>query len=144
MTNLPDSFTYSFTSSKPAAEIFTLLLNIDNWWSGLYSENTNGKSERLGDEFSFRAGGGAHYSKQKLVERIPNSKIVWLVVESNLNFINDATEWKDTKICFDIQEETDHTKVTFTHEGLIPQIECYDNCSSAWTQYLTNLKKKLA
>lgn len=137
------SFSYSFVSSKSPGEIFQLLLNVDNWWSGLYSESTTGKSEKVNDEFSFSAGGGAHYSKQKLVELIQDKRVVWLVTESNLAFIRDTKEWLETKICFDISEENNKTKVTFTHDGLTPKIECYNNCSNAWTQYLINLEAAL-
>ena len=138
-----ESFTYSFKSSKTPEDIFRLLLNIEQWWSGLYEETIEGKSHKLNDEFSFKAGGGVHYSKQKLIELIPDKRIVWLVTDSKLNFLNDPGEWNNSKICFDISREQDKTVVTFTHDGLTPQIECYNNCSAAWTGYLTNLKKKL-
>ena len=51
---------------------------------GLYNETVLGKSEKVGDEFSFSAGGGAHYSNQKLVELIPNKKIQWFVTDLSL------------------------------------------------------------
>jgi hypothetical protein len=137
-----DNFSYSFKTFKPANEVFELLLTIDQWWSGPYEETIKGKSQKLNDEFTFNAGEGAHYSKQKLVELVPNQKIVWLVTDSNLSFLNNTAEWNGSKIHFDLSTEENYTKVTFTHEGLIPQIECYDTCSSAWNGYLENLKKK--
>ena len=143
MTTTTQDFTYSFTSSKTPAAVFELLLHIDQWWSGQYEETIKGKSEKINDEFTFRAGGGAHYSKQKLVELIPNKKIVWLVTDSNLSFLSDTGEWIGTKICFDISMEGNQTKVIFTHDGLVPDIECYDACSGGWTKYLKQLKKKL-
>ncbi len=138
-----ENFTYSFKSSKTPEAIFELLLDIEQWWSGLFEETIEGKSHKLNDEFSFKAGNGVHYSKQKLIELIPNKRIVWLVTDSKLNFLSDPSEWTNTKICFDISREGDKTIVTFTHDGLTPQIECYTNCSGAWTGYLENLKKKL-
>lgn len=137
------SFSFSFRSSKSADTIFDLLLNIDKWWSGFYSESISGKSRAINDEFSFSAGGGLHYTKQKLVELIPNQKIVWLVTESNLQFLNDTSEWTNTMLRFDISTEGNKTSVTFTHDGLLPQIECYDQCSAAWLQYLEQLQEKL-
>ena len=137
------SFSYSFTSSKSPVTIFELLLDIDKWWSGLFSETIKGESHKINDEFSFNAGGGAHYSKQKLIELIPDKKIVWLVTDSNLSFLSETSEWTNTMMCFDISKEGSKTKVTFTHDGLIPQIECYDACSGAWSQYLENLETKL-
>lgn len=138
-----ENFAYSFTSSKTPKEIFEILLNIPQWWSGQYVETINGKSEKVNDEFTFKAGGGAHYSKQKLVELVPNKKVVWLVTDSDLNFLNATDEWNNTKIGFDISAEGNKTKVIFTHDGLVPEIECYNSCSAGWTKYLDQLKMKL-
>jgi len=95
-----------------------------------------GNSANIGDEFTFSAGGGMHYSKQRLTELVPNQKIVWQVIESNLSFLQDPTEWNGTKISFDVSEQEGKSLVSFTHEGLIPEIECYESCSGAWGQYL--------
>lgn len=138
-----ENFTYSITSSKTPGEVFRLLLQVEQWWSGFYEETITGKSEALNDEFIFKAGGGAHYSKQKLTELIPNKKIVWLVTDSKLTFLSDADEWTNTTICFDISTGENNTKITFTHDGLVPQIECYRECSSGWTKYLEKLKQTL-
>lgn len=137
------NFQFSFTTSQNASEVYNQLLDVRNWWSGLYNEIINGNSLKLDDEFSFNAGGGAHFSKQKLIALVPDKTIKWLVTESNLSFLTKTDEWNNTKICFDIEQVEDKTKVTFTHEGLVPQIECYGGCSSAWTKYLENLENKL-
>jgi hypothetical protein len=137
------NFAFTFNSSKTPEAVFRLLLDIEQWWSGLYEEKIKGKSKKVSDEFIFMAGGGAHYSKQLLIDLIPNKRVVWLVTDSNLNFLRNSGEWTDTKICFDISPEGNKTKVTFTHEGLVPQIECYNGCSGAWTKYLENLELKL-
>lgn len=134
------NFKYSFTTSKNTKEVFAHLINPQNWWVGLFDETIEGKSEAINDEFSFRAGDGVHYSKQKLITLDTNKKIVWLVTESNLSFLKKTNEWDQTKICFVIEKMGDKTQITFLHEGLIPQIECYGSCSSAWTQYLQNLQ----
>ncbi len=137
------NFSFDFVSAKPAGEIFDLLLDIDKWWSGLYAETIKGESHQLNDAFTFNAGGGAHYSKQKLIELIPNKKVVWLVTDSNLSFLSDTQEWVGTKISFELSQVDEQTKVTFRHEGLTPKLECYGSCSSAWTGYLENLEKKV-
>ena len=136
-------FQYSLTTSKKQNEVFAYLLNPKNWWVGLFGETIEGNSKDINDEFSFRAGDGVHYSNQKLVELDTDKKINWLVTESNLSFLKNTNEWAGTKIRFDIEQESNRTKITFTHQGLIPQIECYGSCSSAWTQYLQNLKEHL-
>ena len=137
------SFKYSFKTSKTADDISKLLLNIDRWWSGLFEETIKGKSQKINDEFTFSAGEGLHFSRQKLIELVPGKKVEWLVTDSKLTFLKDPAEWNGTRIRFDITTGKNKTEVTFTHEGLVPEIECYDNCSAAWTGYLDNLHKTL-
>ena len=79
-------FTTTLLVSQTPEEVFKAVINVRSWWSGYYSEEFVGATEKLGDEFSFRAGEGAHYSKQKLVEIIPGKKLVWLITESELSF----------------------------------------------------------
>ena len=95
------------------------------------------------DEFNFKAGDGVHFSNQKLIELIPHKKIVWLVTESNLSFLKKTNEWTGTKICFELMNDGQKTKVIFKHLGLVPNIECYESCSGAWVKYLQNLEKAL-
>jgi hypothetical protein len=137
------NFQYGFTTSRKIGDVFTQLMDPKNWWIGLFGETIEGESNHINDEFSFRAGDGVHYSNQKLIELVPNKKIVWLVTESRLSFLKNTNEWAGTKIGFELEKESDKTKITFTHAGLIPQIECYGSCSSAWTQYLHSLEKHL-
>jgi len=129
-------YTTSILVEQSQAEAYNTILNVRAWWSGLYGESFEGSSEQLGDEFSFRAGDGAHYTKQKLVELVPNKKVVWLVTEANLSFVDKADEWEGTMFGFEIYPETGKTKIVFTHKGLVPEFECYNACAPAWTQYL--------
>lgn len=137
------NFSYTFTTSKSPNEVFDTLINPKNWWIDLHDEVITGSSEKINDEFVFDAGKGVHHTVQKLVELIPDEKIVWEVVESNLTFASKTDEWTETKIRFDISKKDDMTTVIFTHDGLTPEFECYGGCSSAWSQYLEKLDKEL-
>jgi hypothetical protein len=136
-------FSFSFQTSQSAEDVYKTLLDVRSWWTGLFGEIIKGESSQLNDEFTFKAGNGAHYTKQKLMEAEPNQRIVWLVTESNLNFAKKTDEWTGTKIRFDISGQSGKTNVVFTHEGLVPKFECYNGCAGAWTQYLENLEKRL-
>jgi hypothetical protein len=94
-----------------------------------------GNNQQLNDEFIFKVK-DVHYSKHKLTEVVPGKKIVWLVTDSCLNFIKDTNEWTGTRIVFEISRSASKTKLVFTHEGLVPEVECYDACSPAWTEYI--------
>jgi hypothetical protein len=77
------------------------------------------------------------------VEVIPNKKIVWLITDSHLTFIKDKTQWNRTKVIFDISRKSGKTQLVFTHEGLVPEVECYHACSPAWTQYIQHSLRSL-
>ncbi|MCE7053877.1 SRPBCC domain-containing protein [Algoriphagus sp. AGSA1] len=129
-------FKLTLLVDRPPTKVFEVIKNVPGWWSGWHEEKFEGKWEKLNDEFSFTAAGGAHYSLQKLIELVPDKKIVWLVTESELSYIGDTTEWVDTQICFELFQEDKGTKIVFTHKGLIPEAECYGSCSVSWTDYL--------
>ena len=120
-------YSVSITVDNTPKEVFDAINNVRGWWQG----KIEGSTDKLNDEFTYRVG-DVHFSKQKVTELIPNKKVEWLVTESKINFVVDKDEWTDTKIVFDISTEGDKTKVTFTHHGLVPAIECYGGCSGAW------------
>ena len=125
------NFTTSFFVDQTPQEVFKAINNVRGWWQGEIEGNTG----KLNDEFTYRME-DIHFSKQKIVELIPNEKLVWLVTDSNLNFTKDKSEWTGTKIIFEISEINNKTQIRFTHQGLVPAIECYGGCSGAWEQLM--------
>lgn len=137
------NFTKTFTTTKSPSDVFGIIKDVRKWWVGLFGEEIEGSSTKLNDEFTFKAGEGMHYTKHKVIELVPDKRIVWLVTESNLSFAKKVDEWTNTKMCFEISVKDNKTHVSFAHQGLIPKLECYNNCSAAWSQYLDILAKKL-
>src|ERR1700722_14072738 len=122
------NYTASFTVSQSSEEVFAAINNIRGWWTG--NPGVEGSTDKIGDEFTYRYE-PHHYSKQKIAEFIPGKKVVWFVVDSQLNFVENKHEWNGTKITFEIAEKGDKTEVRFTHVGLVPDHECYEGCSNA-------------
>jgi hypothetical protein len=87
----------------------------------------------LNDEFIIHHP-NQHYSKQKLIEVVPNEKVVWLVTDSTLHWLqNDKHEWTNTKMIFEITPKGNETLLRFTHDGLDPDKECYSMCQQGWS-----------
>jgi regulatory protein YycH of two-component signal transduction system YycFG len=126
-------FTTSIQVDQTPQEAFDAINNVSAWWPGEIEGNT----KELNDEFTYRYK-KIHYSKQKLVEVIPGKRVVWLVTDSSLNFVENKSEWTGTKIIFEISEKDNRTQVRFTHLGLVPKYECFDSCSNAWTDIVRN------
>ena len=132
------SFTATIEVSKSPQDVFKCLKEVPKWWS----RDFEGNSKKLNDEFIINHP-NQHYSKQKLIEVVPGKKVVWLVTDSRLNFLKDKTEWTNMKIVFEIAEKGKQTEVRFTQLGLLPEIECYNACSNAWTDYVQNSLRNL-
>jgi hypothetical protein len=127
--NLIESFTTTIEVTKPPQDVFNCIKEVSKW----YSKDFEGSSSQLNDEFVIHHA-GRHYSKQKLVEVTSNEKIVWLVTEGTLHWLqNNKHEWTNTKMIFEIRTKGHKTVLHFTHEGLVPEKECYDMCSQGWS-----------
>lgn len=125
--------TISIEIAKSPHDVFSAITkDVAKWWGG---KDFEGNSSRLNDEFIIHHP-GAHFSRQKLVEVIPDQKVVWLVTESKLNWLHDQEEWTNTRMIFEISGSENNTVLHFTHEGLVPEKECYDKCHQGWNMII--------
>jgi Activator of Hsp90 ATPase homolog 1-like protein len=122
-----NDFTTSFVVDQTSEKVFDAINNVRGWWG----EDVEGSNDKVGDEFTYRVQ-DIHNSKLRVIELIPNEKVVWLVLDNHMNFVEDQTEWVGTTINFEIGRKGDQTEVRFAHLGLIPQHECFSVCSNAW------------
>ena len=133
----PD-FTTTILVDKTPKEVFNAIKNVRGWWS----ENIDGNTDKLDAEFLYHYK-DVHICKIKIVEFVPEKKVVWLVLENQFNFTKDQSEWKGNKIVFEISEKDNQTQLHFTQVGLTPEYECYNVCHDAWTGYVQGSLKNL-
>ena len=124
-------FTATILVDQTPKEVFNAVTNVRGWWS----EEIEGNTKKLNDEFTYRYK-DFHNCKMKLVDVIPDKKVVWHVLDNYFSFTKDKSEWKDTHVSFEISRQGNKTQLHFTHLGLVPEYECYSACSAGWTQYV--------
>jgi hypothetical protein len=132
------NYTSKLLVTQSAAVAFKAITNFKAWWS----EEIQGETDQLGGEFFYHYK-EVHLCKLKLIELVLDKKLVYLVLDNQFSFIEDKTEWVNTRLIFDITEEEGKTSITFTHEGLVPECECYQVCNDAWTSYIQGSLQQL-
>lgn len=132
------SFSTTFLVDQTPKEVFNAVTNVRGWWS----EEIEGGTNKLNDEFLYHYT-DVHLARMKLIEVVPDKKVVWLVLDNYFNFTEDKTEWKDTKVIFEITEKDGKTQLHFTHEGLVPEYECYNACYDGWSNYINHSLRNL-
>jgi hypothetical protein len=128
----------TFSVSRSPKEVFDAINNPRGWWS----EEIEGTSNKVGSVFKYHYE-DVHRCRIKVTKLIPGKKVGWLVLDNYFNFTRDKSEWKGTRIVFDIYKSGNKTKVRFTHVGLVPHYECYNVCRDAWDSYIRGSLRSL-
>jgi uncharacterized protein YndB with AHSA1/START domain len=132
------NYTITFSVDQAPQAVFNAVTNVRGWWS----EEIEGGTSKLNDEFTYHYK-DMHRCQMRVTEVVPSKKVVWLCLDNHFSFTEDKTEWKGTKVIFEIAKNGDKTELRFTHHGLIPDYECYDVCSDAWGSYIRGSLRNL-
>ena len=121
----------SIVAGVTAEEAFEKIGDVQGWWA----KDLTGSTGRVGDIFTVRF--GATYVTFEVVESVSYSMIEWQITDCYLHWIGNKTEWMGTKVHFDIAPEGEATRITMTHIGLVPGIECYEDCRQGWDEHFS-------
>jgi uncharacterized protein YndB with AHSA1/START domain len=135
---MTENLTYTFTVDRSPAEAFAAICDVRAWWSG----EIEGRTDTLGSQWSYRVP-DIHFSAFRITELVPDRSVAWLVTESWLSFTEDQEEWTGTTVRFAVEPTSEGAQVRFTHEGLVPQVECYGVCRVAWGEYVLGSLRQL-
>lgn len=129
-----DSFQSTLPVAAPAEAVLAALRATDavsSWWGPATGSADVGGTLVV----SFLDG------RQRIVMDVQpaplDNRVVWSVRETPL-----TPEWNGTTIYFDVAADGDASKgsvLSFRHEGLTPDLECFDMCHEDWTHYLASL-----
>lgn len=128
------NFTTSIPTNIAAEEAIKKIGNVTGWWE----VTATGSADKQGDTFAVKMSGDSYFNIK--VDEIGARRVVWLVTGCHMPWYKDKTEWTGTKMIFELNGDT----LTFTHEGITPEVECYNDCKKGWTQFIgTNLKNQI-
>lgn len=113
---------------------------IDAWWT---TDVTH--AEKLWDELLVRFNTEGALFMKMILEKQESHSIHWKVLDDRL-IVDEkivAGEWVGSTIKWKLSEKSNITILNFTHQGLIPELVCYDVCEDAWGYFLRSLKAYL-
>lgn len=125
------NYSTKFVVKQAPSVVLNAIKNFRAWWS----EQIEGATDQLNEEFIYNYK-DVHLCKIKLIELVPDKKLVYQVVDNQFSFTKDKSEWIDTKLIFELSGGDGKTEVKFTHEGLVPGYECYNICFDSWGVYI--------
>ena len=71
------NYTRTFSVNQSPTEVFAAINNPRGWWS----ENIEGSTTNLGDEWTYRYK-DVHRCTMKVTQMAPNKKVVWHVLDN--------------------------------------------------------------
>lgn len=123
-------------SGKQAYDALTS--GFENWWT-----TESGKFEKVGDTVKFSFGGFGYWTfKAILLE--PNRIELECVEALHIHEGKPKeieTEWLGTRAIWDISEHDGVTKIAFLHDGLTPDLLCFDICEAGWDMFFVDSLK---
>ncbi|HEY0977251.1 MAG TPA: SRPBCC domain-containing protein [Flavobacteriales bacterium] len=138
------NYTRTLLVPRPPQEVYDAIRSIAAWWT----INVEGSADRSGDSFLIRFGDPVtgrlvHRTVQRITEAVPGQRIAWTVTECLMPWLKEQEEWKGTTMVFDLSAEGEGTRIDFTHIGLTPQVECFEQCERGWTYFLEESLREL-
>lgn len=130
-TSVTDGFHADVTIKAPIASVFAAVSSVEGlagWWT----TDTGGSPEPGGElRFAFRDGAAV----MRVDEQNPPALERWTCLGHS-----GQPEWAGTTVTFRLTEvDPAVTRLEFTHSGLLPRLDCYDECSAGWSYLMGSL-----
>jgi len=134
------SYTQQVTIASSSEKVFKAITeNVQKWWG-----NTDLTTRKIGDEFTTSF--DKTFWKFRLLELIPKNKIVWQCIDArhiHKGYEGIEKEWIGTTVQWTIHSKSDEESIlTMQHNGLTPDLNCYEICTPAWDRFVTESLKR--
>jgi hypothetical protein len=129
----------SLVTKAAQSEILkALTTEICSWWT----EDFSGSAKRVKEEFTVRFG---NTFKTFVVVELSSTTVSWKCMDSYIDMpdLNKKDEWIGTTIHWAIGSDGHQNCLELFHEGLTPEIECFDVCRQGWISFLASLRNWL-
>ncbi|WP_299201044.1 hypothetical protein [uncultured Tateyamaria sp.] len=121
-------YTATITTSAPPEQAARQIADdLELWWSTRVDRGPSGFTIRFNTShatFAIDPGSTAQ-------------SFTWTCTDAHMIMegVDDPAEWKGTRLVWRIAPAPGGSMVTLTHEGLSPQIACFDTCQRGWQHF---------
>ncbi len=121
------------TTVSAASAALAIRNEMDIWWSLRVEQNDQQATIRFRNShvtFAFDPNG-------------TDNRFSWTCTDAHMIIedVGDYGEWKGTKLLWDTVPTATGSRVTLTHQGLNPDLECHGVCVAGWGRYFENSLK---
>ena len=127
----------SIIVNKPVSAVYAAITeHIENWWSN----DLTGTAARTGDSFTISF--GKTRKMFSIEEATPDKQVIWKCVKAHIEMssLKNKAEWVGTRLIWTLSTSGQLTTLSFLHEGLNPDFECYEMCEVGWNEFLVSLE----
>ena len=119
------------TIDAPVHAVFAAVSSVEGL-SGWWTTDTSGSPEPGGElRFTFRDG----VAVMRVTDQVPPTLERWTCLGHS-----GQPEWAGTTVTFRLTEvNATVSRLEFTHGGLRPQLDCYEQCSAGWNYLMGSL-----
>ncbi len=126
--------------ANPEDAFRALTTGYDQWWT-----ITDNQFTEIGDRIKFTFPPHVSYWTFEAKRLEPNNTVELECVEA-FHIIMDKpdapeTEWLGTRARWRIEPCGEETDIHFEHEGLTPDLHCYEVCETGWDMFFVNSLK---
>jgi uncharacterized protein YndB with AHSA1/START domain len=127
-----------FIASKPENVFNAINQHLHDWW-GETDHTVNAVDDVFTTQFK------PTRWMFKVTEFVPNERIVWECIEAfhvHTGMTGIEKEWLGTRVVWSMSAAHEGTRLHFRHDGLTPDLNCYEVCSPAWEMFVTQSLKQ--
>jgi len=106
---------------------------MSDWWTPM-----SRKFMKIGDQVQADFGEKSYWKFEAQTLNAPNLIELRCCAANHIYeglSLDDKEEWLGSVLQFKIQDENGKIKITLTHQGLTPDLKCYEVCEQGWDHY---------
>lgn len=122
-------------SASPEAGFAAVATQMNQWWT----TSVEGRLAKVGDKLTVRFPPDFGHWTFEAMSLVPGRLIEMICIDAHHKVEGQPKEidreWLGTRIIWQFDRIGEKTEITLTHDGLTPQLNCWDICLDGWNHF---------